>query len=192
MTISFPLKLREYKGKTFAYFSSEILEIIGAEEGDIIQITGYKIEKNNDEDSVKLNNQSLKKKDGVVIKRFERVRSQNMNPKLKEKVAKVAYFLSRFEHNDLYPHLKQYEVFREVANILGTKPNTLRNLRDTYDPKVNKIKEPRLTKRKGWHQRSELPRDLGKIFDEYRHKNKQEILKEINKILNDPHNKDKK
>jgi hypothetical protein len=98
------------------------------------------------------------------------------------KEIKVAYYLSRFEPDKLFPRFNKTQVFEESSNILGVKPNTLRNKRDMFDPFCNKLKT-RGPKRKGWWQNDRLPDDMQSVYYRYLHMLEEEIEKEIIEIL---------
>ena len=100
----------------------------------------------------------------------------------KEAVNKVAYFLSRFEHTDLF-NCSQTEAMDKISILLNIKKTSLRNIRDSFDPYVNELKEKHLVKRKGWWHVELLP-DYKKIYDYYENKSKEEILSEVKNILN--------
>lgn len=99
-----------------------------------------------------------------------------------EKEHKVAYYLSRFEHDNLYPHYNQTVAFQEISKILGVKVNTLKNKRDTFDPFCNKLKT-RGKKRAGWRQKEELSYDMQKVYDYYLNMSEEDIENEIREIL---------
>lgn len=108
-----------------------------------------------------------------------RVRIKN-----KEAVTRVAYFVSRFEHDDLFPGLPQKYAFEKIANALSVKPQSFRNVRDIFDKHIEakKIDEsPDLPRRKGWD--SKLKGLELEIFEECGKKNKEELLKEVKEIL---------
>lgn len=52
----------------------------------------------------------------------------------KMRLNKVAYYLSRFEHNGLFPNCNQKEAFNIISEKLNIKFNTLKNERDAFDP----------------------------------------------------------
>ncbi|MFB4168294.1 hypothetical protein [Virgibacillus sp. JSM 102003] len=95
---------------------------------------------------------------------------------------KVAYYLSRFEHDKLFPASNQNQAIVIISKILGIKHSTLRNKRDTFDPFCNKIKS-RGPRRKGWWQNDKLPADMERIFNNYLKIEEKEIEKEIRSIL---------
>lgn len=69
----------------------------------------------------------------------------------------IAYVLSEFGHQVLYPDKTQSQAIEYIANILDTKPSTLRNIRDFLDSYTNSPRE-------GW--KKELSPKLQRIFDE--------------------------
>ncbi|MTI69244.1 MAG: hypothetical protein FH751_03170 [Firmicutes bacterium] len=112
-----------------------------------------------------------------------RKRRSSISDEIIEKEHKVAYYLSRFEHDLLFPQYNQSQAFDKISNILGIKVNTLKNKRDLFDPFCNKIK-PRGRKRRGWWQKDRLSDDMQRIFNRYLHKDEVEIREEIKEILN--------
>jgi hypothetical protein len=112
-----------------------------------------------------------------------RDRRSKVNMELLNKEHKVAYYLSRFEHDNLFPHYTQTQAFEVISEILGVKMTTLRNKRDLFDPFCNKIKT-KGPKRKGWWQKDRLPDDMERIYNRYLHVPEEEIEKDIKEILN--------
>lgn len=53
----------------------------------------------------------------------------------KEDMLVVAYFLSKYEHTELFPkdNLTQKEAIDKIASIIGVNRNTLKNQRDRFD-----------------------------------------------------------
>jgi hypothetical protein len=95
----------------------------------------------------------------------------------KDRMHKVAYYLSKFEHHDLFDgQLNQTETFEKAAKILHVKMTTLRNKRDQYDPYFN-------NNRIGWVQAEKLSDDMLRIKQLYDAKSKEEILKDINTFI---------
>ncbi len=111
-----------------------------------------------------------------VIKR-KRTYTQILSAEQKEKVHKVAFYLSKYEHEGIFEEdLNQGETINKLANKLNVKPNTLKNKRDLFDPYCSK-------KRVGWVQQAKLSDELQEIFDNYKSKSNEEILKEIQGFL---------
>jgi len=113
----------------------------------------------------------------------KKIRTHRSNIIWEDKVKenKVAYYLSRFEHNGLYENCNQGQAFKIIAEKLNMNCNTLKNKRDYFDPYCNKIKTAGL-KRKGWWQ-TELPSELKYVYDLYLNKSKEDIEDEIKAIL---------
>jgi hypothetical protein len=99
----------------------------------------------------------------------------------RDKVNKVAYYLSRFDHENLLPNSNSTGAINIISDILKVKANTLRNKRDSFDPYCNELKTTG-TKRKGWWQKT-LSEDMQRIFDEYKNKSVYEIETEVKRIL---------
>jgi hypothetical protein len=118
-----------------------------------------------------------------TITKNSRDHRTKVSTELLMKEIKVAYYLSRFEPDKLFPRFNKTQVFEELSKILGVKPNTLRNKRDMFDPFCNKLKT-RGPKRKGWWQNDRLPDDMQTIYNRYLHMPEEEIEKEIKEILN--------
>ena len=96
----------------------------------------------------------------------------------------LAYYLSRFDHYDIYPNLNQNEALNLIANLLNIKKSTLRLARDYFDSKTTKIKSkesPYLKIRKGIDM--PLGKKAQKIFDYYNYKKRPEITKDVLTIL---------
>ena len=92
---------------------------------------------------------------------------------------RVAYWLSKNDHEALYPYLSQSQAIQRIADLLNVKVTTLRNTRDYYDRFIVDKK----SNRKGWDI-PKLPPKLEAIFYEYSAKTDSEIFLEISKILN--------
>lgn len=100
------------------------------------------------------------------------------------KIEIIAYYLSRFDHYDLFPSLNQNQAFEKIANIINVKKTTLRILRDRYDSKMIKIKikeSPYLKIRKGINV--PLSKKEKAIFEYYKNKKRTEILKDVIQIF---------
>lgn len=95
---------------------------------------------------------------------------------------KVAYYLSRFEHDLIFPELSQTEALIKICEILKVKESTLRQKRDRFDPFCNTIKT-RGNKRRGYWQYDKLPEDMKYIYDYYLNKSEEDIRDEIKVIL---------
>lgn len=92
---------------------------------------------------------------------------------------RVAYWLSKNDHDALYPYLSQAQAIEKIADLLNVKVTTLRNTRDYYDRFIVEKK----SNRKGWDI-PKLPPKLEVVFYEYGKKTDSEIFSEIAKILN--------
>ena len=102
------------------------------------------------------------------------------------KVQILAYYLSRFDHYELFPSLNQNEAFEKIAAMANIKKSTLRLARDYFDSKTAKVKtkeSPYLKTRKGIDM--PLTRQAQKVFDYYSTKKRTEITKDVLKILKD-------
>jgi len=74
-----------------------------------------------------------------------------------KRLACISYVLSEFGHKVFYPEKTQSQAIEYLANILNTKPATLRNVRDFLDSYTNSPRE-------GW--KKELSPKLKEIFEE--------------------------
>ena len=102
----------------------------------------------------------------------------------KDKVQILAYYLSRFDHYDIFPNLNQNEALEKISAMLNIKKTTLRLARDYFDSKISKIKlkeSPYLKLRKGIDM--PLSKQAEKIYNYYLHRKKTEITKDILMIL---------
>ncbi len=96
----------------------------------------------------------------------------------------LAYYLSRFDHYDIFPSLNQNEAFEKISKLVNVQKSTLRILRDRYDSKTTKIKKkesPYLKIRKGIN--FPLSKKEEEIFNYYKNKKRVEILKDIIQIF---------
>lgn len=110
------------------------------------------------------------------IKRI-RKDTQHISPEVRIKLNKLAFYLSKFEHYDVFEeNLNQGETIKKIADIIGVKVNTLKNKRDLYDPYCSAT-------RVGWVQQLTLSDDMKEIYDLYKNKTKKEILEEIWKFI---------
>jgi hypothetical protein len=96
----------------------------------------------------------------------------------KQKILKVAYYLSRFEHEQLRLG-NQQKTFEESSIILGVKPNTLKNYRDSFDSHCNVYKQAK--KREGW--KKPMSEDMKIVYDHFHVMTENNILQEIKTIL---------
>lgn len=100
----------------------------------------------------------------------------------KNDVLKIAYAMSRFDYPLINTitgmHQNQTEVFTYLEKTTGVKSNTLKNMRDRFDPYVTQNR----SNRKGWHQAELLP-DYKNIIDLYSEKDEKFILQQIAEIL---------
>lgn len=98
----------------------------------------------------------------------------------KQKELKVAYYLSRFEHENLRLG-NQQETFVESSKILGVKPNTLKNHRDSFDSHCNIYKPDNVKKREGW--KKPMSEDMKIVYEYFHTMTENNILQEIKTIL---------
>jgi transposase len=102
-----------------------------------------------------------------------RTDTQRIKPEVKIKLNKVAFYLSKIEHQGLFDkNLNQGETIRKIAAILGVKVNTLKNKRDQYDPYCSNT-------RVGWVQQANLSDDMQQVFEQYKNKPQEDIKEEI-------------
>jgi len=96
----------------------------------------------------------------------------------KEAAVTVAFAMSKFDYvlfNNLYLlSLNQGEVFEMAGALLGVKPTTLRNYRDTFDSHVDAV---RGRQRKGW--RKPLPRNFEVVKKHLDSFSEEEIMNHI-------------
>jgi hypothetical protein len=88
----------------------------------------------------------------------------------------VAYFLSKYEHHDLFigQNYNQSETFTKASELLGVPMGTLRNIRDAFDRYTS-------SHRVGWDK--PLNALQQKIFDAMENKQKSEVLEIVQGIL---------
>lgn len=127
--------------------------------------------------------ESLEKDSSASEAGIRRVKRPRGNIESLDNEHKVAYYLSRFEHDKLFPNNNQSQAFEEISEILGVKLTTIRNKRDMFDPFCNNIKD-KGPKRKGWWQNDRLSNDMERIYIYYQNLEEKEIEKEIRDILN--------
>ena len=100
----------------------------------------------------------------------------------KDAALEIAFAMSKFDYvlfNSLYAlSLNQGEVFEMTAAILGIKPTTLRNYRDTFDSHVHPV---RGKKRQGW--KKPLPDDFIKIKERLDGLIEEEVMQVIAETL---------
>lgn len=126
-------------------------------------------------DDVKLNNSKEQKSSKRSFHRSK------ISDKDLRKEHSVAYYLSRFEHDILYPDFSQSQAIEHISKVLGVKSSTLRQKRDAFDPYVNELKT-RGIKRRGYWQKT-LSFDMKEVFDHYLYMPEEDIEKEIRTIL---------
>ena len=122
---------------------------------------------------------SIKTEASSVKQRDKRVQ---VDEELLVKEHKVAYYLSRFEHDMLFPQYTQVQAFEKASKILGVKKSTLKHKRDAFDPFVNNLKT-RGNHRRGWWQSGKLSDAMEKVYNRYLHMEEKDIEKEIREIL---------
>ena len=113
------------------------------------------------------------------MKKIKRKRetTQLLSTEIKGKAHKIAFYLSKYEHEGLFDErLNQGETFKKIAEILKIKMTTLKNKRDLFDPYCSK-------RRIGWIQQARLSDDMQEVYDNFNIKTREGILKEIHKFL---------
>lgn len=90
----------------------------------------------------------------------------------------VAFCFSYFEHEALYPGLKQKKAMQIAAETLGVDFASFKNYRDLFDGHNN-------NRRKGWHN-SKMPPLVQEAKDEYENMQKSVLIKKAQKILHLP------
>jgi hypothetical protein len=100
----------------------------------------------------------------------------------KEDVLSIAFAMSKFDYvlfNDLYSlSLNQGEVFEMAASLLGVKPATLRNYRDSFDSHVIAV---RGKQRKGW--KKPLPPDFVEVKTKHDKLEEEEMAQVVSDTL---------
>lgn len=89
----------------------------------------------------------------------------------------VAYYLSKFNEK-AYEELglgNRTESHRAIGNILGVNENTVKNMRDEFDPLHD-------NPRSGWHQRSLRP-SRQKVVEQYQYLEEEELRDLVMEIL---------
>ena len=140
-------------------------------------------EKNNYENIIKPINDILIYFENLYANDVIDNRENEVNIK-ESRVEIIAYYLSRFDHYDLFPSLNQNQAFDKIANTINVKKTTLRILRDRYDSKITKIKmkeSPYLKIRKGINV--PLSKKEKAIFEYYKNKKRTQILKDVIQIF---------
>lgn len=96
-----------------------------------------------------------------------------------EKVNTVAYFLSKYGHENLFScgDYNQSNAISEAAKILGVKKHTLRNLRDTFDSYTDSPRE-------GW--KKPLNPVQQEVFEKMEDKSFRQVKEIISEILEPP------
>ena len=92
----------------------------------------------------------------------------------------VAYYLSKFDEK-AYSHLafgNTTETHDKVGQILGVKGNSVKNMRDEFDPLHD---NPRM----GWHQRPLRP-SREKVVQSFQDLNEEEMFDVVTEILGNP------
>ena len=101
----------------------------------------------------------------------------------------VAYYLSNYGHDKIYPNLKQYTAIEKMADILKVNKNGLKNIRDFFDanyrdiPRDAILERKKLGRRVGWYQ-APLPDSYVEVKEYYDRKNEEEVRADVLKILN--------
>lgn len=146
-------------------------ELPAAEYNNVYQIhEGHNAARNSCETSAsKRDNNSLSVRNCV---HRNRVSSDIMKDSLT-----IAYFLSRMDMKGIrmLGYYSYRDVFEDMANILGQKPSTIKNMRDEYDPYFD-------NRRVGWYQREMRP-SRKEVFDLYKNVSDEELLKVVLEIL---------
>lgn len=95
----------------------------------------------------------------------------------REDIHIVAYWMSKYEHDDLFPDYNQTEAFNYLAKVLKTKHNTLKNYRDAFDPYTNGKK-----KRNGWVDGPRSDMHIS-VFNRLEKLNKEEVLEMVKRVI---------
>ncbi len=93
----------------------------------------------------------------------------------REDIHIVAYWMSKYEHVDLFPQYNQTDAFNYLSGVLGIKHNTLKNYRDSFDPYTG-------SHRRGWVDgpRSDMNR---RVFNRLEKLNREEVLEMVKRII---------
>ncbi len=96
-------------------------------------------------------------KDEKVVAKTDLVTRENIDESKYRDLAYVAYVLSEYGHREFYENLTQTQVLEKLAQILKTKPATLRNVRDFLDSYTS-------SSRQGW--KKPLSDRLQRVYNE--------------------------
>jgi hypothetical protein len=120
--------------------------------------------------------------------KIEKIYTRNSIPKEEKKdLIKVAYALSRFNHEFFYdilhyeykqPRLSQKKTISILSDLFIVKSTTLRNYRDMFDPHIQQERSDR----KG-RNNEKLPPDFEDLKSQWESKNEDSIKDEIKNIL---------
>ena len=92
----------------------------------------------------------------------------------------IAYYLSKFDRR-AYESLgisKSTEAHKEIGGILGVNPNSVKNMRDEFDPLHD-------NDRVGWYQRPLRPSRL-KVVESFQHLTEEELRDIVIEIMKNP------
>ncbi len=106
----------------------------------------------------------------VLDKKNPRQKHEN-----RDDIFKVAIFLSKFGHSDLYSDTSQNQALIKISEILNIKYNYLKGARDIFDSFFD-------NGRKGWQRH--LKDYEEQLFNKYNKISKKDFLKEVKTILN--------
>ncbi|MCE5285177.1 MAG: DUF3883 domain-containing protein [Pelosinus sp.] len=89
----------------------------------------------------------------------------------------IAYYLSRFDRDALSTlgYASFTMAFGKIGEKMGMNPNTIKNMRDEYDPLHS-------NKRKGWHQRELRPSRL-EVVEKYQYLSENALAEIVRDIL---------
>lgn len=99
---------------------------------------------------------------------------QRIDENKRDDINMIAYFLSKYGHESLFPNLGQYETMLHISEMLGIKHTTLKNLRDMYDSHTG-------SHRKGWQ--TPLSVDMQKTFVKCESMSRSDLADQIRAFL---------
>lgn len=116
-----------------------------------------------------------------------KILTQKTEPKVnRESASLVAFVMAKYDYsffNDLYClALNQGEAFEMLAALLGIKPTTLRNYRDSFDSHVTAV---RGKQRQGW--KKELTPEFAEIKAQYDGVSEEQMKQIVDETLKDIH-----
>lgn len=131
----------------------------------------------------------------LLLEMMESKSSRDLTPSTRNKskcdidnMHKIAFYFSRYGHEDLYPNQTQGAAFECVAEKLGIKKNTFKNTRDYFDGLYSFMHPDDMTRsRKGWDFNGTVPpqqmEKIKKYEEQYSCVSRGELLDEIRTIL---------